>query len=322
MRYTDWGERSPRWAGIRSEITRVHGVRVGYLAAGAAPGAPPNAVPHLLVHPMAGSATIWLDVMRALSAYGPVFAPDMPGTMAGETIAPRPNAVRPETNARFLRAFAATLGLDRYVLHGWSMGGLVALMHADIAPRHVVRMVLTAPPLPGPLPPDEVVFWQTVGRAVLLAGPPLARVLLRVFGPFLYDAKIRRYSDPASLAAGGRLDVLGGDPSRIAPETVAVWAEELAEMRSRHANMGPALSAFAATLAAMFIRPARLREVIERVAAPVTLLYGDRDPLVQTAAIDDVTSRRPDWRVRVFPGAGHLLPLEVTAEYAAAAAQP
>jgi pimeloyl-ACP methyl ester carboxylesterase len=115
MECRDWGERSPRWAGIRSQRVEVCGRSVHFLTADAArPGAPA----HLLIHGMAGSATNWLDTIRPLTAHGRVIASDLPGTLAGHTASPRRRAPRAENNARFLRAFTATLGLRDVVAHG------------------------------------------------------------------------------------------------------------------------------------------------------------------------------------------------------------
>jgi pimeloyl-ACP methyl ester carboxylesterase len=77
MECSDWGERSPRWAGIRSQTAEVCGSSVHFLTADAAR---PEAPAHLLVHGMAGSATNWLDTIRPLTAHGRVIAPDLPGT--------------------------------------------------------------------------------------------------------------------------------------------------------------------------------------------------------------------------------------------------
>jgi pimeloyl-ACP methyl ester carboxylesterase len=162
VQYADWGNRSPRWAGIRGEMVDVCGVRVHVLRADAAQGAPPGASTQLLVHPTGASATWWLDAVQPLTAHGPVVAPDLPGTVFGRTALPHPNAARAAVNARFLRALTSTLGLDRVVLHGWSLGGLVALLFADLAPERADRLVLAAPTLPGPMTVRQALGWQTL----------------------------------------------------------------------------------------------------------------------------------------------------------------
>lgn len=151
MYYDDWGERSPCWAGIRSEVVAVQGMDVHLLRADAAPEAPPEAPTQLFVHPMGATGALWLDVLGPLRAHGPVVAPDLPG--AGQTRPSRRSAARAERQASFLGAFTSALGLDRVVVHGWSMGGLVSVVFAAGEPSRVQRLVLVSPALPGPMSP-------------------------------------------------------------------------------------------------------------------------------------------------------------------------
>ncbi|GAA2986512.1 alpha/beta fold hydrolase [Streptosporangium longisporum] len=304
MRHADWGARSPRWAGIRSEETEVCGTAVHYLSAGSGREGPT----HLLVHPMAAGASMFLDLIGPLSALGPVVVPDLPGTLFGRTGLPHPRAARAGPNARFLRAFTARLGIEDAVVHGWSMGGLVALLFADAAPDRVARLVLTCPTLPGPLPADEVLFWRLLGGPLLAAVPPLARAALRLTGRRLLDLKLSRYADPGARPAG-----MAGDVSRLSPDMTALLADEL-----RHARPGgldAAVTAFASVLSALFVDRSPVHRAIARVGAPTLLLWGDRDGLITRSAIDDLAARRPDWERRIFPGAGHLLPLETPHGY-------
>lgn len=111
VQYSDWGVRSPRWAGIGSETVDVDGTSVHYLRAEAGVDVPAEAPTHLLVHPMAVGGTFMLDLIRPLTAFGPVVAPDLPGSIFGHTVTPRPGAARVESNARFLQALTSALGL-------------------------------------------------------------------------------------------------------------------------------------------------------------------------------------------------------------------
>jgi pimeloyl-ACP methyl ester carboxylesterase len=242
MHYADWGERCPRWAGIRSEVVDVQGTEVHLLRAEADRGAPPGAPPQLLIHPMAAGATMWLDAIGPLSAHGPVVAPDLPGSVLGRTASPHRWAPRARPSARFVRAFTSTLDLDRVVVHGWSFGGLVAVLFADLAPERVDRLVLVDPALPFPLSRSQQVGWQTLGRLATAVGAPLARGLLRVLGPRIVQLKLGLLADPRSWS-GGRWDAAGGDCSRLSPELVGLLAEQLGELRSRPTRIGPAITA-------------------------------------------------------------------------------
>src|SRR5262249_47117827 len=160
-----------------------------------------------------------LDTIEPLTTYGRVIAPDMPGTLTGHTSSPHRSAARAEINARFLRAFTATLGLRDVVAPGWSMGGLVALLFAALAPDPVGGLVLVAPTLPGPLSTTQALGWQTLGRVTVSAGSPVLRGLLRLTGRRLLEVKKRRYATPEALSA--YLATLGGDPSRLSHDITA-----------------------------------------------------------------------------------------------------
>ena len=312
MEYRDWGERSPRWAGIRSQTVEVCGSSVHFLRADAAR---PDAPAHLLIHGMAGSATNWLDTIRPLTAHGRVIAPDLPGTLAGHTASPHRSAARAENNARFLRAFTATLGLRDVVAPGWSMGGLVALLFADLAPERAGGLVLVAPALPGPLSAAQALGWQTLGRLTVSAVPPVLRGLLRLTGRRLLELQTRRYATPEAMSAYV-LAYLGVGPSRLSRDITALWAEELDEMRAQPDRLPDAVTAFTSAVSALYVKRRPVRDAIDRVAVPTLLLWGDQDPLIGRPVIDNLIARRPDWDLRTFESVGHLLPLEVANAYA------
>lgn len=314
MRYRDWGERSPRWQGIRSETIDVCGTSVHYLRADAHESVPEAPV-QLLVHPMAAAGTLWLDAIRPLTAHGPVIAPDLPGTVLGETPAPTVKAARIAPSARFLRAFVSALGLDRVVVHGWSMGGLVAAEFAALVPRHLARLVLVNTPLPMPLTRSQQIGWRTVGRTVISLGPPLAHTLVRLWGRTVVETKLSmlRRSTPTTATLRGA----GGDTERVAPENLELWTEQLTALHASPERMSYTATAFASVVRGIFVDPAAIEAAFDRIAAPVLLVAGAQDPMVEQAMIDAARTRHPDWDLHVFPSAGHLVPLELPDEYAA-----
>lgn len=253
-----------------------------------------------------------LDLIRPLSTYGPVVAPDLPGSIFGQTDTPIPTAGRIEPNARFVSAFTATLGLDRVVVHGWSMGALVALRFAADAPNRVVAAVLACPPLPIPLTRTERLAWQTLGRLVLAVGPVLAVGLARLAGRRMIEANLA-YLDgkPVPSVFSG----LGMDISLFPPETMAVWREQMAEVRDHPETLGYAATAFASVVSGICVDQLKTRSAIDHVAAPVLLLWGSEDPLMIRPMIEDALARRPDWHLHVLAGAGHGAPAERPEEY-------
>lgn len=320
MRYADWGERSERWSGIRSMTVDVRGTSTHLLRLDAGPDAPPDATVHLFVHAMAGGGTMWLDVLRPLAdalgtGHGPLLAVDLPGGMLGHTPAPHPTAVRARPAARFLRALLTELELDRVVLHGWSMGGLVAVLLADLVPDRVAGLVLTAPPLPPALAPRERVAWRVIGTPLLALGEPLARGALRVSAPALVDMKVHAFLDPTEWAE--RAYTAGGDLSRCSPEILALLTDQLAEVREEPERLAAGATALASVVRELLVDPQVARAAVAGVTAPTLYLWGDADPVVERELVDAVLDQRPDWELCVFETAGHLLPWEMSDRYAA-----
>lgn len=309
MRFADWGERCPRWTGVQSRTVDVGGTAVHYLTHAAEPTAPPGAPTHLLVHALAGSASSWLDVIPELAAHGHVVAPDLPGTILGHTEAPHPRAVGAAPSASFLRRFTQAIGVTRMVLHGWSMGGLAALLLADLAPDRVERLVLTAPTLAWPVTDREARWWRMVGAAALAVGTPVARGVLRLVG------------GPVMRRKGARIAGQGGSAgeadSRMSPELAALVDAELRAADPK--RLGHAVTAFASVTSAMFVDRAPVLDAIARVRVPTTVLWGEDDEIIGRAVIDHLLALRPDWDLQAIPGAGHLLPLELPAAYVEAA---
>jgi pimeloyl-ACP methyl ester carboxylesterase len=306
MYYDDWGERSPRWAGIRSEVVAVQGMDVHLLRADAAPNVPPAAPTQLFVHPMGATGALWLDVLGPFRAHGPVVAPDLPG--AGHTRPLRRSAAHAEGQASFLRAFTSTLGLDRVVVHGWSMGGLVSVLFAAGAPGRVQRLVLISPTLPGPISPWGRLSWQTIGRLALLLVPTVGGLLLRL--PAVRRAKLTATRDAQAAARFS-----GGDLSRMSAEMAALLDEERREVFAQPWRLDCVATAWTSAVMAMYVRRRSVEEAIDRVAAPTLLLWGDQDPLIGRTVIDGLIARRPDWDRRVIHRAGHVLPIEVPDHY-------
>ena len=310
----DWGERSDRWAGVRSEAVDVQGVRVHLLRADPDPDAPRDAPAQLLVHPMGAGAWWWLELLRPLSAYGPVIAIDLPGS--GRTPQPSRHAARAEACAQFLGDFSAELGLERVVVHGHSSGGLVSVLFADLAPERVERLVLANPPLPGdPDPPLQMLAWQTIGRVLLFVAPPLGRGLMQAslrFKAAAWQRWLDNPADPQLLEGFGRY---GGNPSRISPQILALMAEDINRYRSLPWRVDGAVNGLASAVAAMTVQQSAARAAMDRITAPTLLLWGDHDRMIPRVLIDQIIARRPDWDLHVFETVGHLLPWEAPDAY-------
>lgn len=304
VRYKNWGVRSQRWAGLRSMSVSVCGVPVHYVRANPASAAAPDAPVHLLVPPMTGSASMWIDLVPHLAQLGPVISVDMPGTITGHTGAPYRHGPRTDLDAQFVSTFVRALRLEsQVVLHGWSMGGLVAALAAGMMPDETRGVVLLAPTLPWRRTSAvETLFWQTLGRFAIAVGPPTTRIVLRLAGRRMLDAK-------RTAISGGHIDRIGGAPGRVSRAQVNLWLDDLAAAREHPELLAGSASALASVIAAMFITQGPTSEALDSVHVPVLLLWGTDDPLVDPASLMQ-HARRPSWTPRPIDGIGHLLPVE------------
>jgi len=253
---------------------------------------------HLLVPPMTGSASMWIDLVPHLRQLGAVVSVDLPGTIAGHTGAPYRHGPRPDLDARFVSAFIRQVLLEnRVVLHGWSMGGLVAALAAGLTPNRIRGVVLAAPTLPWHLTSRvEALGWQTLGRLVVAAGPPTTRMVLRLAGRRIMDAKRTAITDAGSITSG-RTHLIGGDPSRVSRAQVELWLDGLDAARDHPERLAGAATAFASIVKVMFITQRPTNEALDSVRVPVLVLWGRDDHLVDPTSLMQ-HARRPGWTPR------------------------
>ena len=293
----DWGRQSPRWSGITSRVVEIGGTRVHYLRA----GAEGTGRTHLLVHPMGTGSWSWMDVIGPLATRGLVIAPDLPGS--GRSRPLRRGGDDIVARAQFLDDFTTALGIERMVVHGHSMGGLVGGLFAGRVPDRVERLVLTSAPLPGlPEPPPFPGAWR-VGLRVIR---PAADVLLGTGLRLKADAWRRRVAD--------RDPRLGAEVARMSPGLLSIVADEVGRLVLPWRVEGAVDAAFS-VLRALTVDEARTRAGLDAITAPTLLLWGADDRVIPQRLIDDVQAAHPSWSSRTIDGVGHLLPWEAPELY-------
>jgi esterase len=119
--------------GVRDETVTLNGLRFHYRDWGNA-----DAQALICLHGFTSHARSWDTFARAMRDRYHVLALDQRGH--GET--EWATDYHPERRVEDLEAFVSTLGLDRFVLLGLSMGGRVAFMYAAKHPRTVERLVI------------------------------------------------------------------------------------------------------------------------------------------------------------------------------------
>jgi pimeloyl-ACP methyl ester carboxylesterase len=119
----------------------VNGVRLAYRTAG-----DPANPPMLLLHGLGDSGADWEPVLPALAADFHVHVLDLRGHGASDDPA--------EHSFELMRddviGWLDTLGIDRCVLVGHSMGAVVATLVAERAPHRITRLVLEDAVVPQP----------------------------------------------------------------------------------------------------------------------------------------------------------------------------
>lgn len=299
--HEDWGQRCERWRGVRSEELDVAGTPVHVLRADGAVGAE-EATGQLLVHGLGGAATNWLEALGELTRLGPVVAPDLPGF--GRTPPPRPGASRVGTNARFLRALLDRLGWERAVVHGNSMGGMLAVLLGEHAPARVERLVLASPALPSRPGAVHRIEPRTLARFAPFVLPGLGRLVLR-----------RLWSRASAQQLWDeRVAYLHVDPTRVSPELAEVGLDNIARGQ-REPWRVEALATAAESLLARLVASGGLWRALEGLDVPGLVLWGEGDRLIGEPVFDELRRRRPDWAYRRLADVGHCPQIEVPGLY-------
>jgi len=252
-------------------------------------------MPIVLVHGLGGSHLNWMAVGPRLAERGRVLAPDLAGF--GRTpLAGRSSGVG--ASRALLDRFLGASTNEPVVLVGNSMGGLIALMEASLRPEKVAALVLVGPAQPRPLlaSVDWMVMATFAAYAMPLVGESFVRWRARLLGP---EGMVRQ-----------TLALCCTDPNRVARD---VFAAHVALAEERAAAMPWAAEAFlgaARSMVARTMRPGWFADLVRNVPAPTLIVQGDADRLVPIAASRALAGSRPDWRLEVLDGIGHVPQLE------------
>ncbi len=219
----------------------------------------------VLLHPLGADRRAWAPVIDRLAAERDVIALDLPG-FGGSPVLEGSEPPTPSALATAVGDFLDGLQLaGRYHVAGNSLGGWVALELAAAGRVLSVTAIAPAGLWPEPLRPKCSIARKLLGRAL-----PAVYPLLRV-------RAVRR------LAIGSRV----ADGARVPPE------DALSLVRTY--LTAPGFDAVnAAMRASQFIK-------LERIQVPVTLVWPDRDELIDAPA-----HLPPRIRSATLHDAGHM----------------
>ena len=260
--------------------------------------------PMLMVHGLGGNALNWMAVGPAIARTHRAMAIDLAGF--GQT----PLHGRSATvgaNAELVHDFVENVIGEPVALMGNSMGGHISIIEAAAHPGWVESMVLVDPAIPGQhVTRPEVRMLATMAA---LSVPGLATTLL--------DRRVRELG-PEGLV-NEALALVCADPSRVDPDVVAAHVQLTRERE----NLGPQNArAFVQASRSIGIRMAdpRFWARVALVTAPVLVIHGSHDRLIPLSAVHELVRRRPDWKLDVLDGVGHV-PMMETPDYFMSALQ-
>jgi len=271
--------------GVETIWVEVDGLRVRCLVAGTR-GAPPV----LLLHGGGFDAAefSYRHAIDPLSCLHLVFAPDWPGYGGSD---------KPDLRydlayyARFLERLMDTLGIERTVLVGVSMGGAAALSFALRSPERVEQLVLVSS--------------YGLGKDI-----PYGRLgYFLVHAPIVVDliyAFLRR--SRRSLRWG--LHRIVHDPRVVSDELV----EEARHLLNEPAS-GRAFRSFRRNEVAWGGLNTDLSDRLGELAAPTLLIHGDRDRVVPVEWARRAYERLPNSKLCILRGCGHWPPRECPDEF-------
>ncbi len=252
--------------------------------------------PAVLIHGLGGRATNWTDLMHALPLHA--YAIDLPGFGHSDPTAD------PPTMADFVEAVESFIeqhvGGQPVHLFGNSLGGVVTVELAARRPDLVRTVTLVSPALPA---------YRLTRTNYAVPVVALPRIGDRLF------ARWQRGTVEQRVA--GTLAVNFADPEQVHP----VRIEELLEETRRRDGDDHAASTYlgaARALMLSYLRPRaanpwhRLRDI----SAPLLVIYGRRDQLVDPLAAHRITRERPGAIVAVIMGTAHVSQIEQPLEVA------
>ncbi len=263
------------------------------LAVRHAPGGEPGLPTAVYLHGLGGSSLNWTDLMHALQPHVDGWAVDLGGF--GYSPPPRDGDMTPAGHARSVVDLIDHLGGGPVHLFGNSMGGAVALQLAARRPDLVRSLTLISPAMP------SLTLTKSSAHLPVIAVPGIGERLV---------SKFMETTDAATRVQGS-VDVTFADASRVPPERI----EEAQQMVAEHDRHPYAADAFLRSLRGLLrtyadVGPNRPWKLAERVACPTLIVYGRKDPLVDSRTAHRVTKHFRDAHVVVLPDSGHVAQME------------
>ena len=218
-----------------------------------------------LIHGWGIGKAVWQPLAEALAPYCRIHLVDLPGYGS----APPSTASFEQTAQAMLEALP-----EGTILCGWSLGGILALQAALLAPQHIGELILIG---------SSPSFTQ---RADWLHAQP----------PPLLDAFAAAVSE---------------DPGTTLLRFIALLNQGDAKPRAAIRALNDALSAdhcpdtTSLIQGLNWLRDIDLRSQLDSITVPALLIHGDKDPLMPLSAAQWLHNALPNSQLEIVPGAAH-----------------
>ena len=266
---------------INGRFVEVNGERFHYVEEGKGP-------PLVMIHGLMGSSrNLTYALSGQLREQFRVITLDRPGS--GYSTRHKGTAADLSAQASQVAAFIDTLGLDKPLVLGHSLGGAIALALALDHPDAVSGLLLVAP-LTHPQPTLPVVFWSLAVRPAWLRRW-VAHTLTVPIGLLTRRAVVKGVfaPDPAPedfATRGGGLLGMRPDNFYAASSEIALVNDYLPGMVKRYPQL----------------------------TLPISLIYGAQDRVLDFRRHGQALADRvPGLKLQVVEGRGHMLPITATA---------
>ncbi|HSV35791.1 MAG TPA: alpha/beta hydrolase [Ramlibacter sp.] len=235
-----------RWAKPPSRFINVNGLQVHLRDEG--PHDDP--APIVLLHGTSSSLHTWEGWAQALRDKRRVIRFDLP---AFALTGPHPeNDYSTEAYVKFVRAVADQLELKRFVLGGNSLGGQIAWATAAALPDRVTHLILVDA---SGYPPESFSTPPSIPLGFRIAGTPGLRILAE-------------YTLPRGVIERSLRKVYG-DPSKVTPELVDLYADMTVRAGNRRALGRRIDQGYTADVTQL-----------KAIKAPTLVMWGGKDRLV------------------------------------------
>ena len=269
-------ELTARWALPPSKFIEVQGLQVHLRDEGprdaGVPGAPDSALPVVLLHGTSASLHTWEGWAKALRTERRVVRFDLPGfALTG------PNAQNDygiDVYVKFVVATLDSLGIQRFVLAGNSLGGQIAWATAAALPDRVARLVLVDASGYGVDPHNAPLGFK-------LAGMPVTRTLMAYTLPRGVVENTARY--------------VYGHPDKVTPELVDLYVDMTLRAGNRRALSRRIEQGYSGDLAQL-----------QKLKLPTLVLWGGRDRLLPVEHGQRFVRDIAGARLVVFDDLGHV----------------